>query len=75
MHCKARLRSSQVVDTGINRFYLGSKQAIMIGKSAELMVGSQAPDFRLSASDGREVGLADFRTKSNVYVFFVREFN
>ncbi len=47
----------------------------MAEQSAGLMVGSPAPDFRLSASDGREVGLADFRTKSNVYLFFIREFN
>jgi peroxiredoxin len=45
------------------------------GQNAELTAGSPAPDFRLSASDGREVGLADFRSKSNVYLFFVREFN
>jgi peroxiredoxin len=48
---------------------------ILNEKSVELMVGSQAPDFRLMASDGREVGLDDFRAKSNVYLFFIREFN
>jgi peroxiredoxin len=47
----------------------------MTDDSVELTVGSLAPDFRLPASSGNEVGLADFRSKSNVYLFFVREFN
>ena len=47
----------------------------MTGQGAELVLGSPAPDFRLSASNGGEVGLSDFRSKSNVYLFFVREFN
>jgi peroxiredoxin len=47
----------------------------MTEESVELTVGSLAPDFRLLASSGIEVGLSDFRSKSNVYLFFVREFN
>jgi peroxiredoxin len=38
-------------------------------------VGSQAPDFELSAYDGRIIRLADYRDKSLVVLFFVREYN
>jgi len=41
----------------------------------ETNVGSLAPDFRLPAHDGREIGLADYRDKSLVVLFFVREHN
>ena len=44
-------------------------------QSLELTVGSQAPNFRLPASTGSEIGLADYRGKSRVILFFVREFN
>ena len=37
-------------------------------------VGSAAPEFRLPASNGQEIGLADYRDKANVVVFFVREY-
>ncbi len=40
----------------------------------ELEVGSQAPDFKLPTGDGREIGLADFKGKSAVVLFFVREY-
>ena len=40
----------------------------------EARIGTRAPDFRLPSADGREVGLADFRGRTNVVVFFVREF-
>ncbi len=43
--------------------------------SAELKVGSPAPDFKLPASTGDEVGLTDYRGKANVILFFVREHN
>ncbi len=42
---------------------------------AELSIGSPAKDFRLPASTGGEISLTDFRSKSNVYLFFVREYN
>jgi len=41
----------------------------------ELTIGSLAPEFSLPASTGTEIALADFRSKHNVYLFFVREFN
>ncbi len=41
----------------------------------EAKIGSHAPDFHLPATNGREIGLSDFRNKSNVVLFFVREFN
>jgi len=44
-------------------------------KKDELTVGSLAPDFRLPGSQGQKVSLADYRSKANVVLFFVREFN
>jgi peroxiredoxin len=41
----------------------------------ELTIGSLAPEFNLPASNGSEIVLTNFRTKNNVYLFFVREFN
>jgi peroxiredoxin len=38
-------------------------------------VGSTLPDFRLPANTGKEVGPADYLGKSNLVLFFVREFN
>jgi len=38
-------------------------------------VGSQAPDFQLSAHDGREIRLSDYRDRALVVLFFVREYN
>jgi len=40
----------------------------------DLTVGSLAPEFNLSASTGSDIALANFRSKKNVYLFFVREF-
>lgn len=36
--------------------------------------GSTAPDFRLPASTGKEIGLGDYRVRSHVVLFFVREY-
>lgn len=41
----------------------------------EPMVGDRALDFSLSANTGSQVSLSNYITKSNVYLFFVREFN
>ncbi len=43
--------------------------------SIQAKIGSYAPDFRLPATAGGEVGLSDYRGKANVVLFFVREFN
>ena len=40
-----------------------------------LTVRSPAPEFKLPASTGGEIGLSNFRDKNNVYLFFVRDFN
>jgi len=40
----------------------------------DLTIGSLAPDFSLPASNATEIALANFRSKTNVYLFFVREF-
>ncbi|MFZ2095368.1 MAG: hypothetical protein WAV05_01905 [Anaerolineales bacterium] len=41
----------------------------------DLIIGSLAPGFTLPASTGIDISLADFRSQSNVYLFFVREYN
>ena len=37
-------------------------------------IGSLAPDFKLMASNDQETTLSSFRGKSNVVLFFVREY-
>ena len=41
--------------------------------SIEAKIGSLAPDFKLTATNGQSVSLGNFRGKSNVIVFFIRE--
>lgn len=41
----------------------------------EMNVGSPAPEFKLSANNGREIKLVDYRDKALVILFFVREYN
>lgn len=41
--------------------------------SIEAKIGSLAPDFKLVATNGQEISLTDYRGKSNVIVFFIRE--
>ncbi|MFM8369213.1 MAG: peroxiredoxin family protein [Chloroflexota bacterium] len=45
----------------------------MILDSIEAKIGSIAPDFKLLATNGQEISLTDFRGKTNVIVFFIRE--
>lgn len=40
----------------------------------KLDAGSVAPDFRLTASSVEEIGLGDYRGRSHVVLFFVREY-
>jgi peroxiredoxin len=40
----------------------------------ELDVGSRAAEFELGASTGGVVSLAEYRGKTNVILFFVREY-
>jgi peroxiredoxin len=47
----------------------------MMTDNLDIAIGSLAPEFSLPASNGTEISLADFRSKNNVYLFFVREFN
>ncbi len=44
-------------------------------KMTALEVGSLAPDFQLESSLGGEVILGQYRGKTNVILFFVREYN
>jgi peroxiredoxin len=41
----------------------------------EPTIGTKAPEFKLPANVGNEIGLADYLTRMNIYLFFVREFN
>jgi peroxiredoxin len=47
----------------------------MMADFHDLIIGSLAPEFSLPASTGTVIALVDFRSKNNVYLFFVREFN
>jgi peroxiredoxin len=38
-------------------------------------IGSTVPDFRRKAGSGKEVDIREYRERSNVVLFFVREFN
>ena len=46
----------------------------MAEQEDELIIGSRAPEFRLPASTGVEIGLADYLGKSRVTIFFIREY-
>ena len=41
----------------------------------DLTIGTLAPEFNLPTSSGTDITLSSFRSKSNVYLFFVREYN
>lgn len=41
---------------------------------AKVSLHTEAPDFRLTDSDGEEVNLSDFRFKKNVLLIFNRSF-
>jgi len=45
-----------------------------MAETEELIEGLLAPNFRLPASTGGEIELADYKDKSNVVLFFVREY-
>ncbi len=45
----------------------------MATESIDAKIGSIAPDFKLRATNGQEIALSDFRGKSNVILFFIRE--
>jgi peroxiredoxin len=41
----------------------------------DLSLGNIAPEFSLPSSTGTDIALINFRSKNNVYLFFVREYN
>ena len=45
----------------------------MTPDTIEAKIGSLAPEFKLTATNGQKVSLTDFRGKTNVIVFFIRE--
>jgi peroxiredoxin len=47
---------------------------MMSDKPDSISTGAPAPEFSLPASTGTEIKLAEFRSKTNVVLFFVREF-
>ena len=42
--------------------------------SIDVKIGSYAPDFRLPATNGGTIGLSDYLGKTNVVLFFIREY-
>jgi hypothetical protein len=55
-------------------YHLTDSGGIMTEQS-DLTIGNLAPEFSLPDGSGTEIKLADFRSKSNVVLFFIREFN
>ena len=47
----------------------------MTNTPAAVEVGSTAPSFRLPASTGGDIALADYRDRANIVLFFVRAYN
>lgn len=45
----------------------------MVLDTIESKIGSLAPNFSLLATNGNQISLSDFRGKTNVIVFFIRE--
>ncbi len=45
-------------------------EAIREDMATAIQVGDRAPDFELTAADGRKVKLSDFRGKKNVVLYF-----
>jgi peroxiredoxin len=43
--------------------------------NTEIDTGFPAPDFALLAYDGQKIRLSDYKGKSHIVLFFVREFN
>lgn len=43
--------------------------------NTELEKGSLAPDFELMANTGQKINLGDYKGKSHIVLFFVREYN
>jgi peroxiredoxin len=46
-----------------------------MAEDLDLSVGAEAIDFTLMGSDDNEISLSSFQGKSNVYLFFIREYN
>jgi peroxiredoxin len=40
----------------------------------ELQIGTHAPEFKLAASTGEEISLSDYKGKSHLVLFFIREY-
>jgi cytochrome oxidase Cu insertion factor (SCO1/SenC/PrrC family) len=40
----------------------------------ELRIGLPAPDFTLTSGAGNRISLSDYKGKTNVVLFFIREF-
>lgn len=46
----------------------------MSDESAEIEIGSVAPDFALESNEGKTVRLSDYKGRKNVILYFMREF-
>lgn len=53
---------------------MGGTRDMNADPSGELGVGDPAPDFRLPASDGREIALSAYWGTAHVVLFFVRAY-
>jgi peroxiredoxin len=38
-------------------------------------IGSPVPEFRLPSNTGKNIGVGEYKDRSNLVLFFVREFN
>jgi peroxiredoxin len=46
----------------------------MLDDATEVNVGSLAPDFRLESNEGAIVRLSEYRGRTHVILYFMREF-
>ncbi len=44
-------------------------------ETSSIEIGSAVPDFQLPASTGKTVDVREYRERSSLVLFFVREFN
>lgn len=51
-----------------------SSQGNMGTEDNDVGPGVTGPDFSLESNEGRQVGLSEFRGRSNVLLYFMREF-
>ena len=53
---------------------ISSNQGNMGTEDNGVELGAAGPDFSLESNEGRQVRLSEFRGRSNVLLYFMREF-